>query len=418
MNKKLKVLWIINILMPYPCQRLSIPFSNYGGWLVSLSNLLKESNEIILGIATVYNGNEYKVFKDDKIKYFLLPYNETNSYSSLKEYWPLVVSDFKPNLVHIHGSEYPYGLSFQEMYPDMKTVLSIQGFVSECAKHYYDGIDLKKLKKCNTYNSLRYGGIENEYKWFLKNSNTELDTIKNVNAIIGRTMWDKDLIHSIDASKAYFVNNENLRDVFYINRWNIRKIEKHSIFCSSATYPIKGFHVLLEALPILVDKYPDLKVYIAGSDIFYGKNFIKRLLYMNNYKKYLFKLIKSSHLKKHIIFTGNLNDKEMCSRYLKSNIYIQNSSVENSSNALCEAMILGVPCVASNVGGTSSLLTNGIDGLLYDFGNIEQIVNCISKIFDNDDFAIKLGTNARKRAINTHNKNSNLLELVKIYKSI
>lgn len=40
------------------------------------------------------------------------------------------------------------------------------------------------------------------------------------------------------------------------------------------------------------------------------------------------------------------------------------SHIENSPNNLCEAMILGMPCIATDAGGTSTLLSNMKDGLL------------------------------------------------------
>ncbi len=41
------------------------------------------------------------------------------------------------------------------------------------------------------------------------------------------------------------------------------------------------------------------------------------------------------------------------------------SHIENSPNALCEAMLVGTPCIAAFVGGVPSLVRHGEEGLLY-----------------------------------------------------
>ena len=53
----------------------------------------------------------------------------------------------------------------------------------------------------------------------------------------------------------------------------------------------------------------------------------------------------------------------MKDRFLKSHMYLCPSAIENSPNSLGEAMLLGVPCVAADVGGISSIFENGKDGI-------------------------------------------------------
>ena len=50
-----------------------------------------------------------------------------------------------------------------------------------------------------------------------------------------------------------------------------------------------------------------------------------------------------------------------------ANVFVMPSSIENHSSTLIEAMIVGVPCVASDVGGISELITHGKTGFLYRF---------------------------------------------------
>ena len=52
-----------------------------------------------------------------------------------------------------------------------------------------------------------------------------------------------------------------------------------------------------------------------------------------------------------VSFLGPLNAEQMKAEYLRSNVFLCPSSIENSPNSLGEAQMLGVPCVASYVGG-------------------------------------------------------------------
>ena len=54
----MKILWIVNTIFPYPAGQLKIEKCAFGGWLNGLANQLKEQEDVELGIATVYNGNE------------------------------------------------------------------------------------------------------------------------------------------------------------------------------------------------------------------------------------------------------------------------------------------------------------------------------------------------------------------------
>ena len=215
--------------------------------------------------------------------------------------------------------------------------------------------------------------------------------------------------------KIIFFNN--FRNEFYEKKWDIKNIEKHSIYVSQGNYPIKGLHIMLEALNILKNKYPNIKLYIAGKNIYEFNNILDYIKF-SDYQKFISKIIKKYNLKEHIIYTGMLNAEQVANRLLKSNIYVQASSIENSSNALGEAMLIGTPCVASFVGGTPDMLINNIEGLLYPFGDYGLLAHYISKIFDDNNLAIELSDNARKHAKITHDREINAEQMIKIYKKV
>jgi len=81
------------------------------------------------------------------------------------------------------------------------------------------------------------------------------------------------------------------------------------------------------------------------------------------------KFLKSLYPKSNLILLGKLSELELINNLLNSNLYVMPSHIENSPNNLCEAMMLGMPCIATCVGGTASLINNNDDGVLIQDGD-------------------------------------------------
>ena len=110
--------------------------------------------------------------------------------------------------------------------------------------------------------------------------------------------------------------------------------------------------------------------------------------------------------------------------------------MENSPNSVGEAMLLGVPVVASKVGGVTSILTDMEEGILYEATNIKELSHAVLKIFDayeyedpskmrpmrvKEEDVEKVRTfpvKARERAFETHNPGKNYKRLMEIYAEI
>ena len=58
---------------------------------------------------------------------------------SLRREFAKVIADFRPDLIHVNGSEYNYGWIISQVAPSVPTVLSIQGLLGPCAKVYLAG---------------------------------------------------------------------------------------------------------------------------------------------------------------------------------------------------------------------------------------------------------------------------------------
>ena len=103
---------------------------------------------------------------------------------------------------------------------------------------------------------------------------------------------------------------------------------------------------------------------------------------------------------------------------MAANVFVSPSTIENSPNSVGEAMITGTPVVSSNVGGTATMLTDGTDGILYNFYDTETLINGIKTIFSNREKAESFSANAISHANRTHNRETNTAAMLTVYRTI
>ncbi|WP_426350463.1 glycosyltransferase family 4 protein [Alloiococcus sp. CFN-8] len=417
----MKVLWLTNVPLPEASLLMNEKITPFGGWLVT-SSLDLSDKDCELHIAYPKNNiDEIKAYNGEKIQYYAIPWNNKKysvSYDSEVILEKLLLN-IKPEVVHIMGTEFSHSLAMVNVCNKLsiKSIISIQGLVSVYSTHYYANLPSKIRNRNTLRDLLKRDNIVSQQRKFEIRGKTEILAIKKCKHIIGRTTWDKACAKIINPSGEYHHCNETLRKEFYMHKWDINKCERNTIFISQASYPIKGLHYVLEAMKILLKTQPDLRLYVAGPDISKNNDFKERLK-RTSYEKYISELMDKYNLRENVIFTGLLDEKEMVKRYQKSHIFVCPSSIENSPNSLGEAMLLGVPCVASYVGGIPDMLEHKYEGFLYQSDAPYMMAHYIREIINNDELAIKISINAREKALKTHNIDDNTNTLLNIYSNI
>lgn len=412
----MKVLWVVNTIFPDAAKRLGLEPPVYGGWMYGLSSDLAGSADLELAVATVYNGQELLSFMVNRIRYYLLPKSRKQR---LSQDWRKVVAEFRPDLVHIHGTEYSHGIALMEDFTKLKYVVSIQGLVSVYHRYYLAGMSTWDVLRNITFRDIIRGDtlFQARRKFYLRGQ-VEKQYLSRATAVIGRTDWDRAHTQSINSQVPYYACNESLRDNFYTSeKWSLQKCIRHSIFLSQAGYPIKGLHQVLKAVALLKPQYPDILVEVAGNDITKVKT-LKDRLKLGGYGRYIGSMIRKHELEKHVKFLGPLSEDRMKQAYLRSHLFICSSSIENSSNSLGEAQILGVPCITAYCGGIPSMVKDGKSAVLYRFEEYEMLGSNIKKIFEHDDFANKYSNYGSAEANLRHDRKNNLNVLLKIYDDV
>ena len=91
------------------------------------------------------------------------------------------------------------------------------------------------------------------------------------------------------------------------------------------------------------------------------------------------------------------------------------SSHEGMSNAMIEAMCLGLPCICTKVSGAIDLIKDGENGLLVDIGDIDGLVERMNYIVDNPKKANEIGQKASElyKILNKENINKEWIDFLK-----
>ncbi len=406
----------------------NLPYSVREGWLSGCINRIisskKDDEKMTLGVCFPAEGEIASSKEEiDGITYygFREDLNRPEVYDgTVENRFHVILDDFKPDIVHIFGTEFPHSLAMLRAFgnPD-RVLLGIQGICSVIATEYMALIPEEVQRSATFRDRLKEDSLLQQQEKFKIRGEHEREAIMLAGNITGRTTFDKEETAGINPGARYFAMNETMRPCFYMGKWTEKKAEPHSIFLSQGDYPLKGFHFVLKAMPILLEKYPDAHLYVAGNNII-GRGGSKYPFFMraSSYGKYIKSLIAQNRLKKKVTMLGSLSDQQMKEQFLKSSVFICPSVIENSPNSLGEAMLLGVPVVASRVGGIPDMVQENKDGILFEKGNPEDLAKAVLQIWDEPVIAAVYGDNASAHARITHNADTNYKRLLEIYHTI
>ena len=407
-----KILWITNCEPSYAAKHFGRD-SLSGQWIDYSSRLLAPSGEYslnILGLGHAYDGT---IVDGINCMGFEM--------SSAKESISKAIRQIEPDIIHIWGTEFEHFLVAMEIARDMnlldRTVVSIQGLVSEIATFSLFMLSDEVLRRKTLYERYIHNTIADTRFYYSSHGELEMKGLQIARHCIGRTDWDRAMLRQYNSAITYHRCNEILRQSFYANRWNMGSCEKHSIVFSQSAYMIKGFHIMVDALEIVKKFYPDVKLYTIGESPYKPKNF-KEYIKRSSYVEYIGEQLEKKGLKDNVTFVGSLKEPEMIQHYLRGNVFVCASSIENSSNSIGEAMLLGMPVVASDVGGVKTFIDHGKEGLLYQANSVRMLADCIMRIFDDEAFALSLADHAHEKAQHIYDYNKNTQDLCAIYEEI
>jgi len=268
-----------------------------------------------------------------------------------------------PDVVHAHGTENAYALAAAALkYP---AVISMQGIIAEINK-------VNPMSRFQRVEKLERKAVQ-ESKYFTC-----------------RTAFDTGFVRSVNPSAHIFQIHEAMNPVFFEQQWN-GCARKRILFVGSMGKH-KGLDYLLQAVKILSAEDPGVELCVVGGTP--GQ--------IDAYRQRCHEL----GIDQRVEFAGFLNAAAIVPHHLSCRVFVIPSTNENSPNTLAEAMVSGLPCVASAVGGIPSMMEDEKTGLLFRSGDVDGLVKQLRRVLSDDDLCRNLGAAAADVARSRHRPES------------
>lgn len=143
----------------------------------------------------------------------------------------------------------------------------------------------------------------------------------------------------------------------------------------------KNQELLIKAFSIVSKEFPSLELKIYGEGSLRDK---------------LQSLIEDYNLSDKVKLCGNVSD--LHKRISESMLFVLTSEYEGLSNALIEAMMLGLPCITTDYPGSDEIIVDGQNGLIVPCNSIDILSQVIKKILLNNELRTRLSKNAIKKS--------------------
>lgn len=410
----MKVLWFTNtpslLSSYYECK---YPGNN---WVSSLEKALSKKQDVELAIAFIINKKKDKI-KINKTTYYPIlstsskfnkllnnHYLINNKDYLLKQYLE-IIKEYQPDIIQIFGTETNYINICR--HTNLPIIIHIQGIISDCY-NFVKSSNFSKYEiiKFSKFKELVFGtSLLHKFKLYKKLAVQELYNLNYCHYFFGRTNYDLNFIKANCIDFHYTHCDELLRENFKIREWKlpINKIFRIISINNGEIY--KGIDIILntaQKLTILGFKFEWL---IAGIDS------------NNNVISYFEKKLKIAYSRVNIVLLGKLDEISLITKMINSNIYVHTSNVDNSPNSICEAMMLGMPIIAMDVGGISTLIDNNT-GILINKKDINYLADKIIEVSTKFNKLKKIGKYAKIQALTRHNEDKITDTLINTYKNI
>jgi len=163
----------------------------------------------------------------------------------------------------------------------------------------------------------------------------------------------------------------------------------------------KGHYYLIRAVSQIVKKYPNTILLIAGID---------------ELKEKLQKIVHNLNLEKNVRFLGLRRDVPDILNCM--DVFVLPSLWEGTPLALLEAMLTGLPVVASSVDGILEVVENGKNGILVPPGNVEALSDAIDGLIRNPQLRQNLAKAAREHILEKFDVKQYIRKLENLYSGL
>lgn len=409
----MRVLWF-EVTVPGRYKADGLPV---GGWQDSLEYIIRQHDEIELYVAFEgRKGDERKTV--DGVTYIpIVP--RYSKYERLAKYWTIdverehllplagaVMREVQPDIIHVFGSEWCWGQIQQ--YTFKPVVIHMQGSIPPYQNAAFPpGYNLHDMYHSAGWNLKRRLFVRWENKRNRSWVAQEEKTFGMVGYYMGRTSWDHSIVKLFQPRALYYYCAEALRPSFIENKavWQPHAHTCIKLVTTGVSSLWKGLDTILRTARMLRGRGFNFEWYCAGS----MPCELQKLIEQKEHTTYAENNVK---------FTGLLDSEALTSLLLSSDMYVHTAYIDNSPNAVCEAQYLGLPIIATYVGGIPSLIENGREGVLVPANDPFTMAGEIMKLAADKDRCAALGQASRVRARKRHDPEAIYRTLTDCYRNI
>lgn len=409
----MKILWLVNIAFPPMLARMGLSLRGSGWWMVELANRLARDPDVDLTVAHCdpsYRREEQ--FRADNVRFWMLPMRDVR-FRSRRANATLAqlaakINDMAPDIVSIRGTERFYGL----VTPFISTPVAIdmQGIANAVKRVAFGtgGLGLYLLRIVRRPMDLKYAvAAARAWRNLQNSSRNELRIYQCNEFFVGRTDWQREVAQQLSPGlRAYFTVPRAHRPAFFERQWSLEQVERHRLFTCGRCVPYRAFDELIQVVARHRERFPDIRLRIAGDCGQFG------------WGGYLRRLAGRLGVAGRVEFLGFLNDEQLADELSVAHMYVHPSYADTSANSLSEAMCVGTPCIASDVGGIPTILGGQEHGLMYRAGDVGMLAEHVATLLTNEGLACRVGQRAREFALPRHEPANVARKELEVYREV
>lgn len=393
---------------------------NGGGWMTSVQNEIMKREDITLAVSFCMNGQPERVVQEG-VCYYPVPHHTKRLKDKVLDiihykdatrdevlwqhyigHFKHVIEDFKPDVIEVFGSELYLGLSaLAAKQLGIPCCLHLQGLLSLSLYIYLiPGVSRRSYIFSKGWR--RAYGMFQLLTYWQRSCHREKAILRSVGHVLGRTDWDRQAVAVLNPEARYHFGGEILRPCFYLPSTRCLP-PTLTITTTISSAPYKGLDLLLKIARIMKDEMHLDFVWNCFGNV--DTSFAENLTGIH-------------HEDVNVRLCGVASAEELRDALLRSTLYCHTSYVENSPNSVAEAQMLSLPVVATNVGGTSSMVAHGETGFLFPATDPYIAAYHIMRLATDKELNVRMGEDAQAIARARHDKQKIVSSLIDTYRNI
>lgn len=297
---------------------------------------------------------------------------------TMRKIFAEVLSEVKPNLIHLHNLVgLPFSIIKEIRQRNIKTVFTPHNYFVIDPKLYMFKDDMSLWESTNIFENSDLDSLKIKREIFVEREEKAKEFLNLINGVFCVSERQKEIFHDfgIHPEQLFVINqvDENCNKVTRKSNYNIRKPLRISFIGGVMAH--KGVHNIIHASSKFSNE--ELEINIYGFEVdWYGE------------------ALRKINTNVRVNFHGAYDSNKLQEIADNSDLIIVPSIWEDCAPlTLAESLAMGVPVIASDIGGVRDFIEDGFNGKLYSYSEVYELQNILREFVDNPEKISKLQEN-------------------------